>query len=116
MTVFVPASIVLPVTWVFPDSISVLLESEWMVRFALRVVLASTVKSEVLKYTFAPEWETFADVAKFEEIVVSVPANIVLLVTWVLPEFITVLVESEWTIRFAFTVVLASTVKSVPLT
>ena len=28
-----------------------------------------------------PERETFADVAKFEEIVVSVPANIVLLVT-----------------------------------
>ena len=55
-----------------------------------------------------------AEDTKFEEMVVSFPASIVLLVMCVLPEFITVLVESECIVRFALIVVLASTVKSVP--
>ena len=49
--------------------------------------------------------ETLAPVkVAFDEITVFSPAIKVLLVMWVLPELITVFVESEWIIKFALNV------------
>ena len=104
MTVFVPCNVVLDDENVLPASILSNAVSE---PFGLpspdvtpsatlpkNVALALEVKFAPLNKLKAPVCVMFADDAIFDDIVVSVPASKVLLVICVLPEFITVVVES----------------------